>query len=144
MIRKRWASSFRWLRWIRSCFHPSLTKWEKACRFVIRSQTAASFGLPWTNFRDNKAGSVQLATPGARRLLHYLLACDQTKVIEANESLFEGLIAAWENTAFDPASANALNGAIAASGPWRLARLEASGFNTRSSRFVNSKYYHMI
>jgi hypothetical protein len=84
--------------------------------------------LPWTKFRDNKAGSVQLATPGERRLLHYLLVCDQTRVAEANESLFEGLVAAWENTAFDPASANALSGVIAASGPWRLARLEASGF----------------
>jgi hypothetical protein len=84
--------------------------------------------LSWTKFGDNKAGSVQLTTPGTRRLLHYLLACDQMKVAEANEALCEGLIAAWENAAFDPAGANAPSGVVSASGPWRLARLEASGF----------------
>jgi hypothetical protein len=84
--------------------------------------------LPWMKFGDYKAGSVQLAMPGARRLLHYLLACDQTKVAESNETLFEGLVAAWENAAVDPATANAPSGAVSASGPWRLVRLEASGF----------------
>ena len=84
--------------------------------------------LSWAKFGSNNAGSVQLATAGARRLLHYLLSCDQTKVAGANETLFDGLAAAWENVAFDPAAANAASGPTSATGPWRLARLEASGF----------------
>src|SRR5450432_4783639 len=84
--------------------------------------------LSWVKFGENKAGSVHLATPAARRLLHYLLAVDQLKVAEASEALFDGLIAAWENATFDPAAANASQGAVSASGPWRLARLETSGF----------------
>jgi len=84
--------------------------------------------LPWAKFGDNKAGSVQLARPETRRLLHYLLSCDQAKVAEANEALFDGLTAAWENTAFDPAAASAQSGPVSAAWPWRLARLEASCF----------------
>ena len=84
--------------------------------------------LSWTGFGNNRAGSVQLATAAARRLLHYLLSCNQAKVAEANEILFDGLVAAWENAAFDPAAANAASGPTSAAGPWRLARLEAFGF----------------
>jgi hypothetical protein len=82
----------------------------------------------WGKFGNNKAGSVRLATAGGRRLLHYLLSCDQTKVAEANETLFDGLLAAWKNNDYDPAAANAASGPISATGPWRLTRLEASGF----------------
>ena len=84
--------------------------------------------LPWTKFGHNKAGSVQLTTAASRRLLHYLLSGDQAKVAEANETLFDGLVAAWEDTAFDPASANVASGPTSATGPWRLARFEAFGF----------------
>jgi hypothetical protein len=36
----------------------------------------------------------------ARRLFQFLLANDPVKVAEANESLFEGLLAAWRNGDF--------------------------------------------
>lgn len=91
-------------------------------------QLLSGNSLSWAKFGENKAGTVQLPTAGSRRLLHYLLSCDQTKVAEANESLFDDLIAAWESTAFDPATASGPKCAISTSGPWRLARLEASGF----------------
>lgn len=84
--------------------------------------------LPWEKFDKNRAGWIQLPTAGARRLLHYLLSCDQTKVAEANEALFDGLVAAWENDVYDPAEADASSGPASMSGPWRLARLEAFGF----------------
>ena len=84
--------------------------------------------LSWAKFGNNKAGSVHLVTPSERRLLHYLLSCDQTKVAEANETLFDGLVAAWENAAFDPATVNAASSPISVSGPWRLARLETFGY----------------
>jgi hypothetical protein len=84
--------------------------------------------LSWAKFGNNKYGSVQLVTAAARRLLHFLLFCDQAKVAEAHETLFEGLVAAWEDSAFDPAVASAVSGPVSAAGPWRLTRLEAFGF----------------
>ncbi|MGH7100642.1 MAG: AAA family ATPase, partial [Stellaceae bacterium] len=84
--------------------------------------------LSWTKFENYGAGSVQLTTAAARRLLHYLLSCDQAKVAEANETLFDGLVAAWDNAAFDPAAANVASSPTSAAGPWRLVRLEAFGF----------------
>ena len=84
--------------------------------------------LSWTKFGNNRAGSVQLTAAAARRLLHYLLSCDQAKVAEANETLFDELVAAWENAAFDPAAAHAASGITSAAGPWRLVRLETFGF----------------
>lgn len=84
--------------------------------------------LSWANFGDYKAGSMRLASPGARRLLHYLLSCDQTKVADAREDLFGGLIAAWQNTSFDPAAASKPIEAATHTGNWRLARLESAGF----------------
>jgi hypothetical protein len=84
--------------------------------------------LSWTKFENSKAGSVQLTTPGARRLLHCLLGHDQTKVAEAAVTLFDGVVEAWLNVAFDPAATHAPIGGATASGPWRLVRLEASGF----------------
>jgi len=84
--------------------------------------------LPWTKFGAQKAGSVQLTTPAARRLFHHLLSCDLAKVTEANETLFDGLINAWKNTAFDPATAAKAKAATVSTATWRLIRLESSGF----------------
>ena len=84
--------------------------------------------LSWAKFGNYEAGSVEVASPGARRLLHYLLSCDRTKVADAREDLFVELIAAWQNTSFDPATAVKPTNAVTHSGTWRLNRLEAAGF----------------
>ncbi|WP_316234329.1 AAA family ATPase [Bradyrhizobium sp. SZCCHNR1098] len=84
--------------------------------------------LSWGKFGDFKAGKIQLASPGARRLLQFLVSCDQTKVANANEDLFDGLIAAWNNTSLDPATNAKLAHAKAETGTWRLVRLESAGF----------------
>lgn len=84
--------------------------------------------LTWAKFGDHKAGSVHLASAGARRLFHFLLTCEQSKVADAHESLFDDLIAAWELETFDPATETEKSGTPTNAGPWRLARLETSGF----------------
>jgi hypothetical protein len=84
--------------------------------------------LSWAKFGDYKAGSIHLGSPGARRLLHYLLSCDRTKVADAKEELFAGLIAAWQNAPFDPATAIKPTNAATQNGTWRLVRVESAGF----------------
>ena len=84
--------------------------------------------LSWAKFGEYKAGSVQLASPGARRLLHYLMSCDRTKVADAREDLFAGLVAAWQNTAIDPATTTKPIRETAHTGTWQLVRLESAGF----------------
>lgn len=84
--------------------------------------------LTWAKVGDHKAGSVHLASASARRLFHFLLACEQSKVAEGHESLFDDLVAAWTLESFDPATEAAQNGKATNAGPWRLARMETSGF----------------
>ncbi|MGY3487896.1 hypothetical protein ACVW1C_005779 [Bradyrhizobium sp. USDA 4011] len=83
--------------------------------------------LSWTKFENHKAGSLTLNTPGARRLLKFLVEQSPSKVAEANEALFPGLIAAWEATD-DPASSTATKMDVDAGGVWRLVRIEAKNF----------------
>ena len=87
-------------------------------------------GVPvtWAKFGDHKAGSVHLASAGARRLFHFLLSCEQDKVVDAHESLFDDLVAAWKLETFDPATETQPSGMAENAGPWRLARIETSGF----------------
>lgn len=94
----------------------------------IKQQLLSGDQLTWAKFGENKAGSVHLTSAGARRLLHFLLTCDQSKVAEAHEALFDDLVAAWELESFDPATGTSQSSPTANSGPWRLARLETSGF----------------
>lgn len=84
--------------------------------------------LSWPNFGDYKAGSIHLTTSGARRLFHFLLAADRTKVVNASEDLFDGLIAAWEDTSLDPATTAKPGAAEGHTGIWRLTRLQSFGF----------------
>jgi hypothetical protein len=84
--------------------------------------------LSWAKFGDFKAGNIHLATPGARRLLHFLLSCDQREVAEASEKLFDDLIVTWQKTSFDPAITAKANTTTNDSGTWRLIRLESAGF----------------
>jgi len=84
--------------------------------------------LSWPKFGEYKAGSLHLSSPGARRLVQFLLACDRTKVAGASEELFDGLITAWEDTSSDPATIAKPGAVEGHSGTWRLARLQSSGF----------------
>jgi hypothetical protein len=84
--------------------------------------------LSWAKFGDFKAGNIRLASSGARRLLHFFLSRDKNKVADAKEELFDGLIAAWQNKAFDPATTIKATTTTTDSRRWRLVRLESSGF----------------
>lgn len=64
----------------------------------------AGKSLAWTAFEGHKAGSILLAKPGQRRLFAFLLAQARAKVVRADEELFPGLIAAWNNDCADPAT----------------------------------------
>ncbi|SFL90092.1 AAA domain-containing protein [Bradyrhizobium sp. NFR13] len=83
--------------------------------------------LLWTKFESHKAGSVVLETAGARRLFKFLSEQVSSKVAEANEQLFSGLIAAWAATD-DPAATLISAPTVAAAGVWRLMRIEAQNF----------------
>lgn len=83
--------------------------------------------LSWKKFEKHKAGSVTLETAAARRLFKFLSEQIPSKVAEANEQLFPGLIAAWTATD-DPAETFATASTVAAGGVWRLARIEAQNF----------------
>lgn len=84
--------------------------------------------LSWQKFEDHKAGSVTLHTPAARRVFQYLLKQNSTKVAEADENFFQGLIAAWKDEQSDPASDAEQATSGDAGGSWRLERVEASCF----------------
>ena len=59
--------------------------------------------LTWKKYKDHKAGSISLDKPEQRRLLEFLLAANSSKVAEGSETLFDGLVATWENKDHDPA-----------------------------------------
>lgn len=84
--------------------------------------------LGWKSFGEIKAGQIQLSSPAARRLFHFLLSSDKTKVAAGSEELFDGLIAAWNNKSFDPAARESAANAAASGARWRLARMETGGF----------------
>lgn len=96
--------------------------------FEAKQRLLSGEPLTWSKFGDHKAGSVHLGTAGARRLFHFLLAREQSKVADAHESLFDDLIAAWQLETFDPATQTEPSGTATNAGPWRLARIETSGF----------------
>ncbi len=84
--------------------------------------------LAWNKYKDYKAGSLILNTPAQRRLLEFLLSADSSNVAGGDETLFAGIIAAWENKDHDPAKAKAETSGTADKQSWRLERIEASGF----------------
>gem|GEM_PF-963814 len=83
--------------------------------------------LSWKEFESHKAGSVTLDTPGARRLFKFLIEQKSDKVAEADQQLFAGIIAAWQDET-DPAKAFGHASPVSAEGIWRLARIEARNF----------------
>lgn len=84
--------------------------------------------LSWKKFKDHRAGSITLDKSEQRRLLEFLLSADSGKVAGGDETLFSGLIAAWENKDHDPAKAGAEAKGKANTQSWRLERVEAFGF----------------
>src|SRR3954468_11598063 len=84
--------------------------------------------LSWMKFENHKAGSVILETAGPRRLFKFLSEQVPSKVAEASEQLFPGLIAAGTAT-HDPAETLVTVSAVAPSGVWKLARIEAQIFS---------------
>jgi len=84
--------------------------------------------LTWTSSGPYKAGSIQLKTAGQRRLFSFLLDGDLDAVTSADEDLFEGLTAAWEDETDDPANSEQAATSGTTSGPWRLSHISASRF----------------
>jgi AAA domain len=84
--------------------------------------------LAWNKYKAHKAGSITLDKPGQRRLLEFLLTAESSKVASSDETLFAGLVAAWENKDHDPAKAKAEASGKASKMSWRLDRIEAFGF----------------
>src|SRR4051812_19546770 len=84
--------------------------------------------LIWNKHKDQKTGSITLDKPEQRRLLEFLLAADPNKVASGDETLFAGLVAAWENKNHDPAKAKAEISDNISKQSWRLDRIEAFGF----------------
>jgi len=84
--------------------------------------------LTWTSSGSYKAGSIQLVAAGQRRLFNFLVENDLDAVTSADESIFEGLTAAWGDETADPANTEQAVAPETASGPWRLSYISASGF----------------
>jgi AAA domain len=84
--------------------------------------------LAWAAFEEQKAGSLRLDTPGQRRLFAFLLSQDRAKVACADEDLFAGIIAAWNDSDIDPAADGASESTESAADVWRLYKIESSGF----------------
>lgn len=84
--------------------------------------------LAWKKYKDHKPGSIALDKSEQRRLLEFLLSCDPADVAQGTETLFDGILKAWENKAHDPATDQVQTTAQTGSQSWRLNRVEAFGF----------------
>lgn len=84
--------------------------------------------LEWKKYKEHKAGSITLDKPEQRRLLEFLLGRNSADVAQGSEVLFDGIVKAWENEAYDPATSKAQADAESSSKSWRLDRVEAFGF----------------
>ncbi|WP_407116352.1 ATP-binding protein [Bradyrhizobium sp. LMG 9283] len=94
----------------------------------VTKRLLAGQSVAWQKFGDHKAGSIRLEKPEQRRLLEFLLNADPDKIASGDESLFTGLVAAWENNKHDPANVAAAAPISSGDKSWRLTRVEASGF----------------
>lgn len=84
--------------------------------------------LSWSKHENYKAGRVLLGTPESRRLFEFLLSQSPQLVAAADESLFEGLIDAWENDQYDPKDGQNVNVTDDILSGFRLDYIEAEGF----------------
>lgn len=84
--------------------------------------------LVWKGSGGYKAGDIQMADAGQRRLAKYLLEADQALVASGDESLFDEIVEVWKDEGNDPSDDAVEIGAEEKTGPWRLAHVEAEGF----------------
>jgi len=84
--------------------------------------------LSWAAHDNHSGGGISLDTSSSRRLLEYLLMQSTETVAGGNESLFNGLIEAWENERHDPKSAQTGKTVTNVVGGFRLAHIETEGF----------------
>ncbi len=82
----------------------------------------------WGAHGSNAAGKIKLDTPGARRLFDFLVGQNLDAISKGDESLFPGLIEAWDNEGHDPKDALVAVGVIAGVSGFRLAEIETEGF----------------
>lgn len=69
-----------------------------------------------------------MGEPGERRLFEYLLSQPIEQVKTGNEQLFDGVIASWENSEYDPKDNQSGNNAVSVVDGFRLAYIETEGF----------------
>lgn len=99
----------------------------------ITAQLGSGAKLQWDAWGDFKAGSVTLTSPGARRLFEYLMKQDRRLAAEANERLFEGIIASWDADN-DPADTTIETAdSFDPKASWRLYKVEAQSFGGLSA-----------
>jgi len=84
--------------------------------------------LSWEASGSFKAGTIHLNNPAQRRLFKFLADQSPDDVASADESLFSGITAAWNDKENDPADQMTETKEAALSGPWRLIHIEATGF----------------
>lgn len=84
--------------------------------------------LSWSASGAARAGSITLREASHRRLLRFLLSANPSAVAEGAESLFDGIIAAWQDVDSDPAPNASQPTENLSAGPWRLYRLETRNF----------------
>lgn len=84
--------------------------------------------LSWPASGAARAASITLGEASHRRLFRFLLSANPGAVAEGSESLFDGIVAAWQDAGSDPAPNASQPAAILSPGPWRLDRLETRNF----------------
>lgn len=96
--------------------------------------------LSWSASGAARSGSITLKESSQRRLFEYLLDADTGEVAEGADTLFAGLIAAWNDEDSDPIPEMPQVNPDVVIGPWRLDRIETlnfGGLNTYGGpRFV--------
>ncbi len=93
-----------------------------------KSRLLSGSALTWSASGAARAGSITLKEASQRRLLRFLLSANPSAVAEGAESLFEGIIAAWEDVESDPAPSTSETTSNLFAGPWRLHLLETLNF----------------
>lgn len=84
--------------------------------------------LAWPKYKDHKAGSITLEQAAQRRLFEFLLSCNPGDIVQGSESLFDGVVEAWQNTEHDPAAREIESSTVTTPQSFRLDRIEAFGF----------------
>lgn len=84
--------------------------------------------LKWDSSGPYKAGKILLDTASARRLFDHLIAIEPQLVAATDETLFPDIVNAWEDSDTDPAGAAQESDNADIGHPWRLSRIEATGF----------------